>query len=165
MYYVRIFSCVFSLRSWGLACWTESDVFLYLGCQSWDILKFRYIFLMNKIYLCFVVTRYQEMAHFTDLNLPINVQTIGPLFQADTCPDQAEVKLTNILHNKLVRSKIPIYFQKEDPPLVSYKCTNNTSRSVFNYNQALRNINFDDYRNASSSCDCQSSTSASWSCN
>ena len=101
---------------------------------------------------------YQEMAHFTDLNLPINVQTIGPLFQADTCPDQAEVKLTNILHNKLFRSKIPIYFQKEDPPLVSYKCTNNISRSVFNYNQALRNINFDDYRNASSSCDCQSST-------
>ena len=24
---------------------------------------------------------YQEMAHCTDLNLPINVQTIGPLFQ------------------------------------------------------------------------------------
>ena len=29
---------------------------------------------------------------------------------------------------------------------------------VFNYNQALRNIDLDDYRNASSSCDCQSST-------
>ena len=41
---------------------------------------------------------------------------------------------------------------------MSYKYTNNISRSVFNYNQALRNINFDDYRNASSSCDCQSST-------
>ena len=41
---------------------------------------------------------------------------------------------------------------------MSYKCTNNISRSVLNYNQALRNINFDDYRNASSSCDCQSST-------
>ena len=27
------------------------------------------------------VTAYQEMAHCTDLNLPINVQTIGPLFQ------------------------------------------------------------------------------------
>ena len=32
-----------------------------------------------------------------------------------------KVKLSNILHNKLVRSKIPIYFQEEDPPLVSYK--------------------------------------------
>ena len=41
---------------------------------------------------------------------------------------------------------------------MSYKYTNNISRSVFNYNQALRNINFDDYRNTSLSCDCQSST-------
>ena len=32
-----------------------------------------------------------------------------------------KVKLSNILHNKLVRSKIPIYFQEEEPPLVSYK--------------------------------------------
>ena len=69
-----------------------------------------------------------------------------------------KVNLTNILHNKLVRTKIPIYFQEKDQPLVSCKYTNNISRSVFNYNQALRNINFDDYRNASSSSDCQSST-------
>ncbi|CAH3166575.1 unnamed protein product [Porites lobata] len=69
-----------------------------------------------------------------------------------------KVKLTSILHNKLVRSKIPIYFQEKDPPLVSYKYTNTISRSVFNYNQTLRNINLDDYRNASSPCDCQSST-------
>ena len=31
------------------------------------------------------------------------------------------VKLTSILHNKLVRSKVTIYFQEQDPPLVSYK--------------------------------------------
>ena len=41
---------------------------------------------------------------------------------------------------------------------MSYKYTNNISRSVFNYNQALRNINVDDHCNASSSCECQSST-------
>ena len=58
-----------------------------------------------------------------------------------------KVKLTNILHNKLVRSKIPIYIQQEDPPLVSYKYTNSISRGVFNYNQTLRNINLDDYHN------------------
>ena len=29
---------------------------------------------------------------------------------------------------------------------------------MFNYNQTLRNINLDDYHNASSSCDCKSST-------
>ena len=55
-----------------------------------------------------------------------------------------KVKLTNILHNKLVRSKIPIYIQEEDPLLVSYKYTNSISTGVFNYNQALRNINLDD---------------------
>ena len=64
------------------------------------------------------------------------------------------VKLTSILPNKLVRSKVPIYFQEQDPPLVIY----NISRSVFNYNQTLRNINLYDYHNASSSCDCESST-------
>ena len=69
-----------------------------------------------------------------------------------------KVKLTNIFHNKLVRSKAPIYFKEQDPPLVSYKYTNNISSSVFNYNQTLRNVNLDDYRNASSSCDCESST-------
>ena len=68
------------------------------------------------------------------------------------------VKLTSILHNKLVRSKVLIYFQEQDPPLVSCKYTNNISRSVFNYNQTLRNINLDDYHNASLSCDCESST-------
>ena len=68
------------------------------------------------------------------------------------------VKLTSILHNKLVRSKVPIYLQEQDPPLVSYKYTNNISRSVFNYSQTLRNINLDNYHNASSSCDCESST-------
>ena len=52
--------------------------------------------------------------------------------------------LTNILHNKLVTSKVPIYFQKEDPPLVSYTYKNNIFWSVFDYNQTFRNINFDD---------------------
>ena len=68
------------------------------------------------------------------------------------------VKLTSILHNKLVRSKVPIYFQEQDPPLLSYKYINNISRTMFNYNQTLRNINLDDYHNASSSCDRESST-------
>ena len=41
---------------------------------------------------------------------------------------------------------------------VSLLVSNTLSTSVFNYNQTLRNINLHDYRNASSSCDCQSST-------
>ena len=46
-----------------------------------------------------------------------------------------KVNLTNILHNKLVKSKVTIYFQEQDPPLISYKYTNTISRSVSNYNQ------------------------------
>ena len=69
-----------------------------------------------------------------------------------------KVKLTAILHNRLVRSKGPIYFQEQDPPRVSYKYTNKISRSVFNYNQILQNNNLNGYRNASSLCDCESST-------
>ena len=41
---------------------------------------------------------------------------------------------------------------------VSLLVSNTLSTSVFNYNQTLRNINRHDYRNASSSSDCQSST-------
>ena len=69
-----------------------------------------------------------------------------------------KVNLTNNLHNKLVTCKVPIYFQEQDPPLVSYKYTNAISRSVFNYNETLRNIHNYDYSAASSSCDCASST-------
>ena len=68
-----------------------------------------------------------------------------------------KVNLTNILHNKLVKSKVPIYFQEQDPPLVSYKYTNNISKNVFNYNQILHSFDIDDYGNASASCDCESS--------
>ena len=68
-----------------------------------------------------------------------------------------KVNLTNILHNKLVKSKVPIYFQEQDPPLVSYKYINNISKNVFNYNQILHSFDIDDYSNASASCDCESS--------
>ena len=42
--------------------------------------------------------------------------------------------------------------------MISYKYTNTISRSVFNFNQTLYNVNIDDYNNASLSCDCASST-------
>ena len=41
---------------------------------------------------------------------------------------------------------------------VSLLVSNTLSSRVFNYNQTLRNINLHYYRNASSLCDCQSST-------
>ena len=70
-----------------------------------------------------------------------------------------KVNLTNIFHNKLVESKVPIYFQERDPPLISCQYTQNISRSVFNYNQTLYDIDVDNYNTTSSSCDCESSPS------
>ena len=46
---------------------------------------------------------YQEMAHCTDLNLPINVQTIEPLFQVT--PAQTKPKFVWIIGN-LLRDKL-----------------------------------------------------------
>ena len=68
-----------------------------------------------------------------------------------------KVNLTNIFHNKLVKSKVPIYFQEQDPPLISYRYTRNISRNVFNYNQTLQNIDVNDFDTTTSSCECESS--------
>ena len=48
-----------------------------------------------------------------------------------------KVNLTNIFHNKFVKSKVPIYFLERDPPLISCQYTQNISRSALNYNQTL----------------------------
>ena len=52
---------------------------------------------------CIKLVSYQEMAHCTDLNLPINVQTIGPLFQVT--PAQTKPKFVGIIGN-LRRDKL-----------------------------------------------------------
>ena len=51
-----------------------------------------------------------------------------------------KVNLHNMLHNKLVNSKVPIYFKEKEPPVISYKYTDNISRKVFNYNQTLSDV-------------------------
>ena len=68
-----------------------------------------------------------------------------------------KVNLTNIFHDKFVKSKVPIYFLERDPPLISYQYTQNISRSVFNYNQTLYDIDVSNYNTTSSSGDCESS--------
>ena len=69
-----------------------------------------------------------------------------------------KVNLHNMLHNKLVNSKVPIYFKEKEPPVISYKYTDNISRKVFNYNQTLSDVNLSKYGNWNQSCDCKSST-------
>ena len=72
-----------------------------------------------------------------------------------------KVKLTSILHNKLVRSKIPIYFQEKDPPLVSYKYTNTID---WHLNKKILTKVVDDYaRNWSKREGCHVSALEAWS--
>ena len=69
-----------------------------------------------------------------------------------------KVNLHNMLHNKLVNAKVPIYFKEKEPPVISYKYTDNISRKVFYYNQILSDVNLSKYDNWNQSCDCKSST-------
>ena len=57
-----------------------------------------------------------------------------------------------MLHNKLVNSKVPIYFKEKEPPVISYRYTDNISRKVFNYNHLSKDGNWNQ------PCDCKSST-------
>ena len=66
-----------------------------------------------------------------------------------------KVNLHNMLHNKLVNSKVPIYFKEKEPPVISYKYTDNISRKVFNYNQTLSDVNLSKYGNWNQSCELQ----------
>ena len=68
-----------------------------------------------------------------------------------------KVHLHNMLHNKLVNSKVPIYFKEKEPPVISCRYTDNISRKVFNYNQTS-DVNLSKYGNWNQSCDCKSST-------
>ena len=65
--------------------------------------------------------------------------------------------LDSICHSILL-NKLQAHGTSTNAPHWFKSYTNNISRSVFNYNQTLRNINLDDYHNASSSCDCESSS-------
>ena len=63
-----------------------------------------------------------------------------------------------MLHNKLVNFKVPIYFKEKEPPVISYKYTDNIFRKVFNYNQSLSDVTLTEDGNWNQSCDCKSST-------
>ena len=63
-----------------------------------------------------------------------------------------------MLPNKLVNSKVPTYFKEKEPPVISYKYTDNISMKVFNYNQTLSDVNLSKYGNWNQSCAYKSST-------
>ena len=65
-----------------------------------------------------------------------------------------KIKLNNILRNKLVNSKVPLYYKYKEPPFISYKYTHNISKKVFNYNKVLSDVNLAYKKTWNQPCDC-----------
>ena len=67
------------------------------------------------------------------------------------------VNVSNILHNKNVRSTIPPYFKNQSVPVLSYKYTKTISSKIFNHKKALQCFDVDNFLTSPSSCDCSTS--------
>ena len=65
--------------------------------------------------------------------------------------------ISNILNRKVVVKEIPPYFKNQSVPIVSYSYTNCIGRKMFNYKEALQDINMEEYLNNPLTCDCSHS--------
>jgi hypothetical protein len=55
------------------------------------------------------------------------------------------INISNILNRKEVAKEIPPYFKNQSVPIASYSYTNSIGRKIFNYKEALQNINIEEY--------------------
>ena len=69
------------------------------------------------------------------------------------------INISNILNRKEVVKEIPPYFKNQSVPIVSYSYTNNIGRKIFNYKEALKDINIEEYLKDPLTCDCSHSPS------
>ena len=67
------------------------------------------------------------------------------------------VNLGNILHHKLVQSKIPSYFKDQSVPIISYTYTKPIATKIFNYKRVLQDLDIDDFKSKPPDCTCASS--------
>ena len=67
------------------------------------------------------------------------------------------IHLSNILHHKSVKSKIPPYFKDQSVPIISYTYTTPIASKVFNYKQVLHGLNIDDLKSKPPDCSCHNS--------
>jgi hypothetical protein len=52
-------------------------------------------------------------------------------------------RISNILNRKEVVKEFPPYFKNQSVPIVSYSYTNSIGRKIFNYKEALQDINIE----------------------
>ena len=55
------------------------------------------------------------------------------------------INISNILNRKEVVKEIPPYFKNQSVPIGSYSYTNSIGRKIFNYKEALQDINIEEY--------------------
>jgi hypothetical protein len=67
------------------------------------------------------------------------------------------INISKILNRKEVVKEIPSYFKNQSVPIVSYSYTNSIGRNIFNYKEALQDINMEEYLNNPLTCDCSHS--------
>ena len=67
------------------------------------------------------------------------------------------IHLSNILHQKSVKSKIPPYFKDQSVPIISYTYTTPIATKIFNYKQVLQDLNINDFKSKPPDCTCASS--------
>ena len=64
------------------------------------------------------------------------------------------INISNILNRKEVVKEIPPYFKNQSVPIVSHIYTNGSGRKIFNYKEALQDINIEEYLKNPLTCDC-----------
>ena len=62
------------------------------------------------------------------------------------------INLSGILRSKEVMSKIPVYFQNKEPPIIGYKYNLSIANKLFNYKQSLTPESIRSVENANYSC-------------
>ena len=67
------------------------------------------------------------------------------------------INISNILHNKHVKSKVPAYCGEQSVPRISYTYTNPVASKIFNHKNALKDVNVHDIKSKPPSCNCSTS--------
>ena len=67
------------------------------------------------------------------------------------------INISNILNRKEVVKEISPYFKNQSVPIVSYSYTKSIGRKMFNYTEALQNINIEESLKNHLTCDCSRS--------
>ena len=65
--------------------------------------------------------------------------------------------ISQILRNKSVTDKIPIYFTDKEPPIIGYRFNRSIAGNIFNYKESLSEESIGKFENGDFHCNCQNS--------